>query len=51
MVCKSLKRRIYVSTQDDSFVQCVSPITLREELNEDAYLEILRSLLSQFRRN
>ncbi len=25
VVYKSLKRRIYVDTQDDSFVQCVSP--------------------------
>ncbi|NJL63328.1 MAG: hypothetical protein HC903_17715 [Methylacidiphilales bacterium] len=24
-VCKSLKQRIYVNTQDNSFVQCVSP--------------------------
>lgn len=29
MVCKRLKRRIYVNTQDDYFVQCVSPSLLR----------------------
>jgi len=32
MIDQSLKRRIFVNAQDDSFVQCVSPIGLLYEI-------------------